>query len=307
VYRRVAWLTARPPAGGPLPQLAGVLRLVAAHAAGATAFAVLHLALMTALRWPIYLLLTGRPYGPMAPMQALGYEGAKDIVTYAVVALLAWGAQLRQREQAQRLDLARSQAALTQLQLARLASQLQPHFLFNGLNTVAALVEENPKAAVTMIARLGDFLREALRVDAAAMTTLGQELALASDYLAIQALRFESALQVEVDVAPALHGLAVPRLLLQPLVENAVKHGMVLPQAPLGLLIQARLVGERLQLSVVNSGHDRRPQAPGLGLGLPLVRERLRLQYGERASLEAAPTPDGGFFVRLDLPAEPGP
>lgn len=294
VYRGVDALTRR---------RRGFVIAALAHAAGAAAFGIVHVGAMYALRWPFYALLAGVNYAPMSPWRALRFEGAKDVVTYVVVALLCWGLVLLRREQAQRLHAARAQALLLELQLARLADQLQPHFLFNCLNSIAALVEENPKAAVTMIARVGSFLRSALQHEGDTMTTLDDELSLVRDYLAIQSLRFEDRIALRSEVPPPLGRARLPRLVLQPVVENAVKHGLVRPDVPLELRLRAAVQGGQLVVTLANPLPDA-AKSEGAGIGLDLTRRRLALLYGDTASLDAAPQADGAFVVSLSLPLD---
>ena len=274
--------------------------LLAAHGLGAMAFAAAHLVLMHMLRWPFYWLLADRHYGPLPWLQALSFEGAKDVVTYLVIAALCHGWLWRQREQAQRLAAARAEQLQTELRLAQLGARLQPHFLFNSLNAVASLVEEDPRRAVRMLARLGDYLRGSLRSGEGAERPLSEEVQALRDYLAIQSMRFEDALVADLELPPELAPCRVPRHLLQPLLENAITHGAPAPESPLILRLRAGVVDGRLWLSLHN--HPAQPQGGGTGLGQELAREQLALLYGDRAALEAGPDGAGGYEVRLHLP-----
>ncbi len=271
--------------------------LLAVHLLGAALFAIAHLALMHALRWPYYWVLAHRSYGPLPWLQALGFEGAKDVVSCLVIAALCHGWLWRQREQAQRPAASRAERLQVELQLG---ARLQPHFLFNSLNAVAALVEDDPRRAMRMLARLGDYLRGALGGADGAEHPLADEVRSLQDYLAIQAMRFEDALQVRVDVPPSLGALQVPRLLLQPLVENAITHGAAAPQAPLTLSVRAWADDTHLLLSLHN--HPARPQGGGTGLGQDLAREQLHLLDGDAAGLQAGPDDMGGYRVQVHLP-----
>jgi hypothetical protein len=274
--------------------------LLGAHLLGAVVFALAHLVLMHLVRWPFYWVLADRHYGPLPWLQALGFEGAKDVVTYFVIAALCHGWLWRQREQAQRLDAARAMQLQTELRLTQLGARLQPHFLFNSLNAVASLVEENPRLAVHTLARLGDYLRGSLRGGESPERPLAEEVQSLQDYLAIQAMRFEDTVSVQIDVPAALGHTPVPRLLLQPLVENAITHGAPAPESPLLLRLRAWSDGQSLWLSLYN--HPARPQDGGTGLGQDLAREQLRLLHGDAADLEAGPDDAGGYEVRLHLP-----
>ena len=274
------------------------------HAAAALVFCVAHVALMYALRFALYAAV-GDYYATGTMPRIFAYEFPKDAVTYVLVAGLAFAVRLRLREQAHRIEIEQARRALAELQLTRLSDQLHPHFLFNALNSVAALVEENPRAAIAMIARVGDFLRAALEGAGHATATVREELALVRAYLAIQAIRFEGAIDVEIAEAPGTGGARVPRLLLQPIVENAVKHTMVRPATPLQIRIATAAAGAGLSIRIANSRNadPQRPASGGTGKGLDIVRNRLALHYGSAARLDMAENDAAWFVVTLVLPA----
>jgi len=283
---------------------AGLARLALAHAAGAAVFLGLHVAITYAMRFATYAAL-GLEYRTKGWLAVLAFEAPKDMVTYALMAGLAYAWRLRAREQAQRLQIARARGELAELRLARLGDQLHPHFLFNCLNSIAALVEENPRAAVSMIARVGDFLRASLRGDGA-MSTLREEFDLVRAFVEIQRLRFEGALRPRLSLPDGLGDRPVPCLVLQPLVENAIKHSMVRPGRPLELHVEAMATDEGLLLRVSNSrGGEPPPARDGAGRGLALVRERLALHFGPQASLEIDEADAGWYRVSVRLPARP--
>lgn len=280
----------------------GALRMAGAHLAGAAAFLLLHVGITYASRFAFYVAM-GLEYRTKPWLAVLAFEAPKDLVTYALMAGLAYAWRLRLREQAHRLQIERARGELAELRLARLGDQLHPHFLFNCLNSIAALVEEDPRRAVTMIARVGDFLRASLREEGP-VASLREEIDLARSYLEIQRLRFEGAIDARVDVPPALEGRRVPRLLLQPLVENAIKHTAARPERPLVIRVAAGTAGGGLWIEVANSRGEAPPRADGAGRGLALVRERLALHFGEAASLAVHESDPAWYRVRVDLPAE---
>jgi len=193
--------------------------------------------------------------------------------------------------------------------LAMLSAQLQPHFLFNALHTIAELVEQNPARATTMLARLGDFLRHALETSKQRWVSVLTEISGIEAYLAVQQARFGERLQVRIAVDAAAARLAIPSLLLQPLVENAVDHGRGAPDQSLLVRIEVRCEGERLRIVVSNS----RPRLGALlarsdyGYGLGNVDARIRAAYGEAATLSVGPGPDEGTHAELNLPAHVRP
>jgi hypothetical protein len=196
---------------------------------------------------------------------------------------------------------------LARAELRALQAQLQPHFLFNTLNTVNALVRTDPDAAERMIARLGVLLRHALDRVGVPEVPLGEELRVARAYLEVEQVRFEDRLRVEWHVAPETHRARVPHLLLQPLVENAIRHGIA-PRASAGTI---RIVAERrdgsLHLAVHDDGLGLRTPRPPEGVGLANTRTRLRQLYGARQRLDVRDGPDGGVRVDIVLPYVPSP
>lgn len=210
--------------------------------------------------------------------------------------LAVWNA-LRERElQASRLETLAARA-----RLEALAARLQPHFLFNALHTVGALIAEDPPRARAMLAQLGDLLRDVLAAPNDTDVTLQEELQLLDRYLGIEQIRFADRVRVQVDAAPETLALRVPRFLLQPLAENALKHGLA-PRAAGGTLrIEAARHGDRLRLRVWNDGTPL-ASAPRDGVGLTTTRERLVARYGEGATLALRGAAEGGVETVVDLP-----
>jgi two-component system, LytTR family, sensor kinase len=185
-----------------------------------------------------------------------------------------------------------------------LSAQLQPHFLFNALHAISVLVDDSPRRASAMIARLGDFLRHALESGRWPWTDLASELAGVEAYLAVQQMRFGDTLRVSVEAGVEARTASVPALLLQPLIENAIEHGRSAEGAELTVHIAASVVGARLCIVVGNS-HSRlsRELTPAdFGHGLGNVEQRLRAAYGEGASLTIGPDRHGGTAAFLNLP-----
>lgn len=190
-------------------------------------------------------------------------------------------------------------AAAAQAQVAALQARIRPHFLFNSMNAVAALIRVDPDAAERTVENLAELFRAALGSDHSAIGTLGEEWQLVDRYLEIEALRLGDRLRVERDIdVPA--DLPLPRLLLQPLVENAVRHG-IQPSRTGGML---RLAGRRVRGGVeitVDNPVPGVPATPGTGHGLRSVRERVGFHFGERASVRVD-THEGRFVVTVFLP-----
>ncbi len=189
--------------------------------------------------------------------------------------------------------------AATEAGLMELQSRVQPHFLFNTLNTAIALVRVDPSRAEEVLEDLSELFRAALGA-LEGDSTLGEEIRLARLYLAIEGMRFGKRLEVEWDVEDAIADARVPPLLLQPLVENAVRHGVEPNDAGGRVQIRARLRNGRAWVQVVNTVGAAAP--PGHGIGLVSSRERLRLMHDFRSEFQAGPIDGGRFRVRLAVP-----
>ena len=201
---------------------------------------------------------------------------------------------------------ARLQLQLAQANLRALKMQLHPHFLFNTLNSVAALVRKNEnRTAIRMLVQLSDFLRLALENKGLQEIPVHQEVDFVQRYLDIERIRFQERLSVLVDVHPDADGAFVPNMILQPLVENAIHHGIG-PNAEAGRIdIAAQRAGDRLRLSVRDNGKgisEAAPSRPGRGVGLSNTSERLRNLYGADQSLTFREADGGGLEVVIDLP-----
>lgn len=197
----------------------------------------------------------------------------------------------------------RLQAQLDQAQLQALKLQLQPHFLFNTLNTITALVHRDPQTAERMISGLSELLRFSLGTAAEQEVPLARELEMLHHYLDIQQIRFQERLAVRFSVDPEVQQAAVPSMLLQPLVENAIQHGIAPRAAGGGIVVSARRRDKRLVLEVVDDGLGiPRGGAMREGVGLGNARARLRSLYGDDHVFDASPRPQGGFRVYIEVP-----
>jgi two-component system sensor histidine kinase AlgZ len=202
------------------------------------------------------------------------------------------------------LHLAQAQAAARDAELRALRLQVNPHFLFNSLNAVSALVSAQAnREANRMLGCLADFLRATLAHDGRHEHTLAEELALTEAYLEIEKARLGERLRLTMKAGPDLLDSAVPYLMLQPLVENAVRHGIAPLSTPGRLDIRVERDGARLLVEVHNDG--RRPAQAGDGIGLANVAGRLRHLYGAEQQLDAGWRADGRYGVRLSLPLRP--
>jgi LytS/YehU family sensor histidine kinase len=190
--------------------------------------------------------------------------------------------------------------------LEALSLRLQPHFLFNALNTIASTVYVDPLVADTMIGRLGDLLRQALRATSRHEVALHEELDTLDAYLTFVEARFGDRLRVTLNIDDAARDLAIPPFLLQPLVENAVRHGASIEYGGSDIHVDVNRRGDDLEI-VVENAVDADAQSDGhVGTGLGASRDRLALLYRQRATLETS-SRDGRFRVRVTIPASPAP
>jgi LytS/YehU family sensor histidine kinase len=187
-------------------------------------------------------------------------------------------------------------------QVRALRYQINPHFLFNTLNAIAALVRDAPERAEEMVMQLSDFFRRSLGLNPMDDVTLAQEVDLQRLYLEIERTRFPDRLRFEVALDAVSAEAKVPALLLQPLVENAVKHGVARSERPTCIRVRARVDGPELEIVVENDAAAEGPASAGVKVGLQNVTERLRSRFGAGASLEAGAVADGGFRNTLRMP-----
>jgi len=209
-----------------------------------------------------------------------------------------WEAQDEQARNAAMRELAQ------EARIAALRYQINPHFLFNALNAISGLVlEQRNYEAETMLLNLAEFLRSAMARGRDGTIGLKEEIELQRLYLGLEEARFADRMKVEIDVPDALAGARVPTLILQPLVENAVRHGVDRSEGPTTIRILAERRGESLGLVVEDDGKgDGRPPKRGTGLGLVNVRERLNAHFGEAGRLETARRGEGGFRAEIEMP-----
>jgi len=238
-------------------------------------------------------------------MDVLRYLSGERGISALLFTVFATGAATLFFASRDRLSQARAEAAVEkaraeaverqalQAQLQRLQAQIEPHMLFNTLANLQGLIALDPARAQTMLDQLITYLRATLSAARAERTTLGQEFALLEAYLGLMSVRMGARLSFALDLPDALRATELPPMLLQPLVENAIAHGVEPNVAGGHIQVSARAAGGGLELLVSDTGRglDAGPGKPGTGLGLANVRERLQALYGERASfsLEAAP------------------
>jgi len=250
-------------------------------------------------------------YRPGAPPQGIEFLGA-ILLDFALLA--AWSAlyyginfYLLLEEQVDRMVALESQASSAQL--AMLRYQLNPHFLFNTLNSISTLVLlKQTDRANAMLSRLSSFMRYTLVNEPTAQVTIAQEVETLKLYLEIEKMRFEERLRTRFDIDPRVAGARLPSLLLQPLVENAIKYAVTPQEAGADISVEARLSGDRVQITVSDTGpglNDGQSQPTySTGVGLANIRDRLAQAYDSNHRFETETKPNGGFSVLIEIPMQ---
>ena len=284
----------------------GWLRMVSFHMVSAVTFSFLHTSLMALTRWLLAPLMgLGRyDYGIMRFRYPM--ELSNDLMGYTIIVLVYYFFERLRIAQAQQLAAAELHAKLAQAQLENLRLQLQPHFLFNTLNTISSVMYEDVPAADAMLTQLSELLRLTLRTANSHEIPLAQELEITRLYLQIMQKRFESNLRVTYSVDSALENSLVPQLILQPLVENSLRHGLKDDGAGIDISIGARRENGSLILKVADTGAGLGSQgadaAMSQGVGLANIRGRLEQLYGADQEFAIANRPTGGAEVTLRVP-----
>lgn len=267
------------------------------HAGAAALFSTVWHVLDLALS---YLVLEGR----MRQLKhaAMGWETLVGIVFYGLIAGVMYLVRARERLAAERRLTAEADARAARTELALLRSQLNPHFLFNALHSVSGLVRRDPEAADLALERLGALIRYSLSHARQGFVPLEEDIGFARDFVEIEQMRLGEGLRLVVDAEPAALEALVPSLTIQPLVENAIRHGLDPRPGGGTVWITARTLAGALRISVADDGAGLRDAPPGSGLGLGALEQRMRLACpGATVSTEAPA--GGGFVVHVRLPA----
>jgi LytS/YehU family sensor histidine kinase len=298
-------------------------RGLAIHAVASISLALVHATAFGTLRWTLGLATSENVGGVVAATVA--FVVGSNFLRYVVIAsayhAVAFASEARQRAVGE-ANMAR---ALAESRLAALEQRLHPHFLFNTLNALAALIPGNPRVAQRMVEQLGDLLRMALNAEPGRVVPLATELEFLERYTAIELVRFPDRLRVDVRAGPEERAALVPQMLLQPLVENAIRHGVAPRDSPGTVVVAAERRGDKLSLSVrddgvgftvaraaraslghANGASPAGNRAPGQqeigGFGIAHTRERLAALYGPAFAMDIVPNDPTGTVVTIDLP-----
>jgi len=268
------------------------------HVPAAVAFSLVHTLGMVGMRKVVYALM-GTRYDFGDPLLGFAYELQKDLITYALIAgfCVAWRALRARRER--ELTLLQLERDLGQARLAQLTAQIEPHFIFNTLNAISNRMHEDVEAADRMIAALAVLMRVALSETGEARVRVVDDVLWLERYFELMRERFRGKLETQVRLDPAARNARIPRLLLQPLVENAFEHGLASGRGRVDVSID--VAGDRLRCVVADDG---RGLAPGYvpGVGLANVRHRLELLYPGQHRFAIAPGTVTGTRIEIELP-----
>jgi len=225
---------------------------------------------------------------------------------YAMSLAVSYSAEVRRREE----EIVALKALAQDAHLRALRSQLNPHFLFNALNSITALIADGrAQQAETITEDLADFLRITLSLDPQRQITLKEEVALQRIFLDIQKVRFPTRLDVAIDIDAGAENALVPNLILQPLVENSIKYAVARSSLPVTLSIRAVADGDRLKIVVEDDGGDagRDGRSKGAHVGLANVAERLAGHYGEEVKFQFGASPESGYRNTIEMPLRVAP
>jgi two-component system LytT family sensor kinase len=285
-------------------------KIVFWHLVSATAFSVAHTSLMALSRDIISPLVGLGPYDYGIMSYRYPMEFSNDLVGFTSIVGLYYFFKRFRLAHAQQLAAAQLQTKLAEAQLENLRLQLQPHFLFNTLNTISSVMYEDVKAADVMITQLSDLLRLTLRASRTHEIPLAEELQITRLYLDLMQKRFEDKLRVNYTIDPALDNSLVPQLILQPLLENSLRHGMKPGGERIDIFIAAEQQNGSLVLTVSDTGLGLgaldSTAVFGRGVGLSNIRDRLAQLYGADQEFSIGNRAMGGAEVTLRVPYRAG-
>lgn len=284
----------------------GWLRLAGWHLAVAVAFSAAHTTLMAVSRHFLAPILGLGPYDYGIMTYRYPMEFSNDLVAFSLIMTIYYFFERYRMAQAQQLAAAELQTKLAQAQLENLRLQLQPHFLFNTLNTISSVMYEDVRMADQMINQLSELLRLTLSGSRAHEISLEDELQIARLYLDLMQKRYENKIRIRYAVDERLNNSLVPQLILQPLLENSLRHGMKAGSAEIELVVGAQQENGSLVLTVSDTGAGLETPANcaifGKGLGLSNIRDRLAQLYGNKQEFTISNRASGGAEVSIRLP-----
>jgi len=274
-------------------------RAILIHIVAAIGFSIIHTTAMVLLRKAAYWIMSDSYNFGDIPTQWV-YELQKDLITYLVILVVVFAIREFRIRRAGELRAQELAAQLSEARLRHLTAQIEPHFLFNSLNAISNRMHEDVEAADRMISQLGDLLRAAYESDDHVLVPLSRELGWLRGYTAMMGERFRGQLAFEIEVDPGIESLPVPRLLLQPILENALKHGIIDGRG--WLRVEVRCDGQTLQYTVSDDGTGFPDKPLVRGTGISNIARRLELLFPGTHELTFSSRQPHGAVVTLSFP-----
>jgi two-component sensor histidine kinase len=277
-----------------------ILPFLAAHVPVGVLLALAHSSFQMLVFWNLY----PDKYGILSSVNIFSQKLISnlhvDILIYALIVYVYNAVQAYGDSQKRALDAARLETKIAEVEAAALRARLQPHFLFNSLNAISALIQRDPTRAERLVARLGDLLRVTVEEQRAQIASFAEELEFTLAYLEIEEARIGERLRIVQDIDERAFSARLPSLILQPLAENAIRHGAAPTTRPVRLLLRAEVRDDMLHVIVKDDGVGADEVNERLGIGG--CRRRLSQLYGSKASVEIFAAKGVGFEIRLRVP-----
>jgi two-component system LytT family sensor kinase len=278
-------------------------RTVAIHTGASILIAVVHKALFGILFGSYRILFESVPFSWVAQLRNLLAFVDYGVLLYWMILVIDYAFEYYRQYRKKEIQASRLEAQLAKAQLQALKMQLHPHFLFNTLNAISVLIQKSPDMAQKMLGQLSNLLRLTLDQDGEQLVSLKTELDFLDHYLQIERTRFGERLTVRLQVDPEALDAEVPTMILQPLVENAIRHGVNEQRGPAVITVSARRINGSLRLEVQDNGKGLSEDGNGrAGIGLSNTHARLHQLYGQDHRLELVNAPGGGIIATVDIP-----
>ncbi|PCJ82479.1 MAG: histidine kinase [Flavobacteriales bacterium] len=257
----------------------GIMRLIPRAVLASLAFGIIFQLLYMAVIW---LLIDKSVFTSKFAGIAVEYLGWTTL--YVIWSLIYFVFHFFENYRKEEIKNLQWEAAKNEMELNKLKSQLNPHFLFNSMNSIKALIKENPEKAKKSVTQLSNILRNSLQMGKKKEIPFAEELNLVKDYLELESVRYEERLQVDLEIHPESHRFSVPPLMIQTLVENGIKHGI--SKLPKGgkLALKTDVIDEKLIVKITNNGQLNGTASTKMGYGIKNTKERLKLLYGDESS-----------------------
>lgn len=265
-------------------------------------FTLVFISLMIITRNGFYLLITGDVWQQDGLFNRYIYELPKSFPFYFTIVFGTYTKIYFETYQQEKIHAAKLNEELLKVQIDVLRNQLQPHFLFNTLNLISSTMYQDVDKADSIIARLGDLLRYALATEKKPWVKLAEEMAVMESFLMIAQLRFGEKMATQITIAPEANNLMIPAMLLQPLLENAVKYGIEPSDNNEKISLDATLKNNMLEITIGNPIHAKVDEKTSFGIGLKNTKERLALLYGDKASFSITTLNADSVIVKITLP-----